>query len=233
MKSFRRRLPLTFVAFVATIFAAGAAWAEERTVKGTVIDSATRQGLAGASVGIKGTSLTANTQPDGSFTLARAPDGDLVLVVEAEGHASREVTLPAGNDSARVMLTPQSISEEIVVTGRASGTKRQNVAVSVAKVRTEDLNEVSAATVDQVLQRKVVGANIQANDGAPGGGMQVRLRGISSINGAAEPLFVLDGMIVSNVAIPSGVSAVPKSNARSTPSLHQDSLAHPLPHLQP
>jgi TonB-linked SusC/RagA family outer membrane protein len=233
MKSFRRSLPLTLVAFVATIFAAGAAWAEERTVKGTVIDSATRQGLAGASVGIKGTSLTANTQPDGSFTLARAPDGDLVLVVEAEGHASREVTLPAGNDSARVMLTPQSISEEIVVTGRASGTKRQNVAVSVAKVRTEDLNEVSAATVDQVLQGKVVGANIQANDGAPGGGMQVRLRGISSINGAAEPLFVLDGMIVSNVAIPSGVSAVTKSNAGSNPSLNQDSLVNRIADFQP
>jgi outer membrane cobalamin receptor len=94
------------------------------------------------------------------------------------------------------------MGEEIVVTGRASETKRKNVAVSVTKVKSEDLNEVSAATVDQVLQGKVAGANIQANDGAPGGGMQVRLRGISSINGQAEPLFVLDGMIVSTWPFP-------------------------------
>src|SRR5258708_6231359 len=106
MKSFRRRLPLTFVAFVATIFAAGAAWAEERTVKGRVRDPGTGKGWAGASVGIKGPPLTATTQREGSFTLARAPDGALVLVVGAGGNASGEVPLPAGNDSARVMLTP-------------------------------------------------------------------------------------------------------------------------------
>jgi len=71
----------------------------------------------------------------------------------------------------------------------------------VTTVKAEDLSEVSADTVDQALQGKVAGANIQRNDGAPGGGMQVRLRGVSSINGQADPLFVLDGMIVSNTTI--------------------------------
>src|SRR2546428_833301 len=70
------------------------------------------------------------------------------------------------------------------------------------------------------------GTNIQRNDGAPGGGAQVRLRGVSSINGQAEPLFVLDGMIVSNVAVPSGISVVTKSRAGSNPSPNQDSLVN-------
>src|SRR6266849_1034491 len=229
MTYWRTTLPL----LTAALLAADAAAAEGRTIRGTVIDTASKQGLPDASVSVKGTSLTAVTAPDGSFSLAGAHDGDVVLSVQAPGHVVREVTLPAGSDEARVALSSESMGEEIVVTGRASGTKRQNVAVSVAKVRTEELNEVSAETVDQVLQGKVVGANIQANDGAPGGGMQVRLRGVSSINGQAEPLFVLDGMIVSNVAIPSGVSAVTKSNAGSNPSLNQDSLVNRIADFQP
>src|SRR5882762_740453 len=195
------------------VLVANAASAQERTVKGTVIDSATKQGMPGAVVGVKGTSLTAVTESDGSFTLASAPGGEQVRWGQAPGYASRGVTLPAGNDSARVVLSPQSMGEEIVRSGRTSEIKRKNVPVSIARVKGEDLREVSADTVDQALQGKVAGANIQRNDGAPGGGVQVRLRGISSINGQAEPLFVLDGMLVSNVAIPSGISAVTKSNA--------------------
>ena len=215
------------------VLVANAASAQERTVKGTVIDSATKQGMPGAVVGVKGTSLTAVTESDGSFTLASAPGGEQVLLVQAPGYASREVTLPAGNDSARVVLSPESMGEEIVVSGRASEIKRKNVPVSIARVKGEDLREVSADTVDQALQGKVAGANIQRNDGAPGGGVQVRLRGISSINGQAEPLFVLDGMLVSNVAIPSGISAVTKSNAGSNPSLNQDSVVNRIADFQP
>lgn len=223
MRSIRKSL--LFIAATA-VFAADVAWAQGRTIKGSVVDSATRQGLPGATVSIRGTPLSAVTEQDGSFKISSAPDGDLTLRVQAENYVPREVTLPATSDSARVALSSQSISEEIVVTGRASGTKRRNVPVSVAKVKSEDLNEVSAQTVDEVLQGKVAGANIQRNDGAPGGGMQVRLRGVSSINGSAEPLFVLDGMIVSNVAIPSGISAVTKSNVGSNPSLNQDSVVN-------
>ena len=203
-----------------------AAFAEGRTVKGTVIDSATRQGLGGATVAVQGSSQTAVTDPDGSFTLDNAPDGELTLSVGATGYSTRELTLPAGTETTRVALASRSGEEEIVVTGRASGTRRKNVAVSVAKVKSEELVEVSAPTIDLALQGKVVGANIQSNDGAPGGGAQVRLRGVSSINGQAEPLFVLDGLIVSNVAIPSGLSAVTKSNGGSNPSTHQDSLVN-------
>src|SRR2546429_4624959 len=113
------------------------------------------------------------------------------------------------------------MGEEIVVSGRASETKRKNIGVSVATVRSEDLSDVASETVDLALQGKVAGANIQRNDGAPGGGAQVRLRGVSSINGQAEPLFVLDGMIVSNVAGPSRISVMTKPRAAAQPSPHQ------------
>ena len=203
-----------------------AAFAEGRAVKGTVIDSATRQGLGGATVSIKGTAQTVVTEPNGGFKFDRAPEGELILSVEASGYSSKELTLAAGTETATVALAARSGEEEIVVTGRASATRRKNVAVAITKVKAEELTEVSAPTVDLALQGKVAGANIQSNDGAPGGGAQVRLRGVSSINGQAEPLFVLDGLLVSNIAIPSGISAVTKSDAGSNKSLHQDSLVN-------
>ena len=116
-----------------------AAFAQGRTVKGTVVDSATRQGLGGATVAVQGPSQTVVTEPDGSFKLERAPDAELVLSVEATGYSSKEVTLPPGTETTRVALAPKSGEEEIVVTGRASGTRRKNVAVAITKVKAEEL----------------------------------------------------------------------------------------------
>ena len=217
-----RNLAITLSAMLA----AGSAAAQTRAVEGSVIDSATRLGIQGAAVSVRGTSLTAVTGTDGKFRLSGAPEGELALSVDAGDYVHMDVSVPAGASSTTIALNPKSMGEEIVVTGRASETKRKNVAVSVAKVKSEDLNEVAGETVDEALQGKVAGANIQRNDGAPGGGTQVRLRGVSSINGQAEPLFVVDGMIVSNVAVPSGISVVTKSRAGSNPSPNQDSLVN-------
>src|SRR3989454_9594701 len=217
MTSWRRGLPL----FAAAVLTANVASAQGRTLTGSVIDSGTKRGGGALTVGGKGTNPPAVTERDGSFSLARAPEGELNLTVEAPDYERTEVTVPAGNDSAQIALSPKSMGEEIVVSGRASETKRKNIGVSVATVRSEDLSDVASETVDLALQGKVAGANIQRNDGAPGGGAQVRLRGVSSINGQAEPLFVLDGMIVSNVAVPSGISVVTKSRAGSNPSPDQ------------
>jgi TonB-linked SusC/RagA family outer membrane protein len=125
------------------------------------------------------------------------------------------------------------MEEEIVVTGRASSTERRHLAVAIETVKAEDLNEVPAQTVDQQLQGKVLGANIQRNDGAPGGGVQVRLRGVSSIYASAEPLFVVDGMIVSNAYIPSGIFAVTKSNQGGNHSTAQDLLVNRIADFNP
>ncbi len=121
--------------------------------------------------------------------------------------------------------------EEVVVTGRASGVARKNLANAVSKVNGEDLAEVSAQTLTEALQGRVAGANIQANSGAPGGGLQLRLRGISTINGRAEPLYVVDGIVVSDVAIPSGISAVTGSARGSNGSSYQDNQVNRIADL--
>lgn len=213
---------------------AGAVAAQERVIKGTVIDSVTKAAVSGATVSAEGTNLAASTGRDGSFTFPGSVAGDVTLRVEHPGYTAVDVLLAAGADAARISLDPVSLTtEEIVVTGRASGVKRSQATISVAKVKSEDVAVVSSQTVDEALQGKVVGANIQRNDGAPGGGLQVKLRGVSTINGASEPLYVVDGMIVSNAEIPSGLSAVTRSNQGSNPSPKQDSVVNRIADLTP
>ncbi len=214
------------------ILLAGAAEAQTRTIKGSVTDTATGDPVAGATVKVAGTALSANTGLDGSFRIDGAPSAAATLTVAITGFRGATLEIPEGQSEARISLQ-REMAEEIVVTGRASRTERRHVAVSVATVSAQDLTDVPAQTVEQALQGKVAGANIQVNDGAPGGGAQVRLRGTSSINGSPEPLFVVDGMIVSNASVPSGIFNVTKSNQGGNHSTAQDSLTNRMADFNP
>src|SRR6266850_1438248 len=211
---------------------AGGAQAQSRVIKGTISDVGTGDPLPGATVRVVGTALSASASADGSFTIPDAPGGAIQLEVRSPGFGGETLALAGDQSEVNVGLRREA-ALDIVVTGRATTTESRNVAVSVAKVNAEDLSEVPAQTVDLALAGKVTGANIQRNDGAPGGGAQIRLRGVSSINGAAEPLFVVDGMIVSNVAIPSGIFAVTKSNLGGNGSIMQDSPVNRIADLNP
>jgi len=228
MKTLRR------IAASVSLFIAGSVAAQERVIQGRVIDSVSKNPVSGATVTAEGTNLSAVTAADGSFKFPAPVAGDITLHVESPGHTTMEVVLAANADTARISLNPTSLTtEEIIVTGRASGVKRSQAAISVAKVKSEDIVPVTAQTVDEALEGKVVGANVQRNDGAPGGGLQVKLRGTSTINAASEPLYVVDGLIVSNVEIPSGLSAITKSTQGSNPSPKQDSVVNRIADLNP
>src|SRR4029078_11592097 len=95
-----------------------------------------------------------------------------------------------------------------------------------------DLNRVSSATVDAAMQGKLAGANLQFNSGAPGGGARLRLRGISTINGQSSPLYVIDGVIVSNVAVPSGANAITGAAAGGNAS-NQDNPVNRIADITP
>ena len=209
-----------------SILLAGPAGAQTlRTINGTVLDVATGEAVPGATVTVSGTPVAATTGPAGAFTLTGVPAGAVTLLISHARYRTESVPVPEGAVEVKASIRHE-IEEEIVVTGRASSSTRQHVAVSVAKVNSEQLNDVPSQTLDQALQGKVTGANIQQNGGAPGGGAQVRLRGTSSIYASAEPLFVVDGMIVSNASIPSGIFNVTKSNQGGNHSTAQDSLVN-------
>jgi TonB-dependent SusC/RagA subfamily outer membrane receptor len=158
----------------------------------------------------------------------------VTLRVRRLGYKGKDVPLPIGQTSADVMLERDVLQLEAqIVTGQATTIERRNLANAVAVVNAADVNRVPQASVETALQGKVAGAVIQTNSGAPGGGVQVRLRGITSINAASDPLYVVDGVVMSNVAIPSNQNAITRAASGSNPSLDQDAQVNRIADVVP
>src|SRR5207249_2392140 len=99
----------------------------------------------------------------------------------------------------------------------ATATERRNAAVATTVVTGAELTAVPAPALDRALQGRVPGAYIQQNSGAPGGGTQVQIRGSNTVVGSADPLFVVDGVIVSDASLSTGLFSVTASgNPQST-----------------
>lgn len=206
---------LCLLASALLFFAASSSVAQaQRSIKGTVTDAESGAPIASASVHVKGTGIGAYSAPDGRFTLNLAPDSAVTLEVRRIGYAP--LSFPVGADQADVVIKLKAdvlrLSQQ-VVTGQATYVARRNLANDVASVGSEAINRTSTATLENALQGKVAGAAITANSGAPGGGLQVQMRGVTSIFGNSQPLYVVDGLPVSNTIIQSGLNAVTGSGA--------------------
>ena len=186
----------------------------QRSLKGSVTDAETDAPIASASIHVKGTSFGTNSGADGRFTINGAPDGALTLEVRRIGYSP--VVVPVTADQTEVDIKMKAdvlrLSEQ-VVTGQATYVARRNLANDVATVGAEELSRTQTATLENALQGKVAGAVITANSGAPGGGLQVQMRGVTSIFGNSQPLYVVDGLPVSNTIIQSGLNAVSGAGA--------------------
>jgi TonB-linked SusC/RagA family outer membrane protein len=208
--------------------------AQERVVTGRVIDEVTRAPVAYATVVVIGTAVGAVAGEDGSFRLEGVPAGDVTLRIQNLGYRTRTLALAAGQQQVEVLLTTDYLNvEAIVVTGRATEVERRNLAQSVATVTAQELERVPAQSLEKQLQGKVAGADIQKNSGAPGGGIQVDLRGIATINATSEPLYLVDGVILSNVAIPNNQDIVTRAHIGSQSSRLQTDQVNRIADLNP
>src|SRR5919112_2523443 len=206
--------------------------AQVRQVSGQVTNSQTGQGVPEVSVSVAGTGISALTDNDGRYTL-NAPDGDLNLVFRGIGYKRQSVAVPLGQTSADIPLETDPFKlEEVVVTGQSTGIERQNLPNAVATVSADELTRAPTGTLESALQGKIPGALIQSNSGAPGGGIQVNLRGVSTINADVNPLFVIDGIVASNEAIPNGADAVTAAQAGGNPR-NQDNPVNRIADLNP
>ena len=190
----------------ALLLAPAALTAQDRRVTGVV----TRQGegtpVEGVEVSIlsPARSLTARTGADGRYSI-NVPAGDVRLQVRMIGFRRVEYTLPANQSTADFALTQDVFKmSEVVVTGQTTTIERRSATTSVALVTAEDLKRVPVPTVESSLTGKITGVNLQSNSGAPGGGVQMQIRGNNTILGGFDPLYVVDGVIYSNAIIPGG-----------------------------
>jgi hypothetical protein len=180
-------------------------------VTGTVKDAESSQPIGAAQVAVKGTTRNAIGREDGAFTIS-VPTGAVTLVVRHIGFTIAEVNVGAEQTTVDVRMRRDVVNlEQVVVTGQASAVERRNLANSVASVGADQIASMPSASLQLALQGKAAGVQIQQNTGAPGGGDRIRLRGISSILGNTLPLYVIDGILVSDDAIPAGVNLVTKA----------------------
>ncbi len=202
-----------------------------RTVTGKVIDADSGEPVVAAQITVPSIGQVLFTEEAGTFTIENAPLTKFEIEVTAGERETRDIEVAAGQNAVTVPLAIVQ-GEQIVIEGRAPAILKQNLANGASVIDDKELNRVSSPTVDSAMQAKLPGANLQFNSGAPGGGAQLRLRGISTINGQSSPLYVIDGVIVSNVAVPSGANAITAAAAGGSAS-NQDNPVNRIADLNP
>ena len=162
----------------------------QRTITGTIIDE---EGipLIGANVLVKGTTIGTIADIDGTYSLD-IPAGSEVIVYSYTGYISKEINLGDSDVIDITLVQNSELIDEVVVVGYKTQTKpKSNVATQVVSASTIEARP--NASLVQTLQGQVAGLNITTSSGQPGANSEINLRGVSSINGNTEPLFIIDG----------------------------------------
>ena len=172
------------------------------TVSGK-ITGADGKGIPFVSVQIKNTTIGSASGADGAYSFdANVKPGSYTLVFSGVGLKTSEQSITVGTGktvTADAVLTADALNmDEVVVTGTSAGTTKKQLGSYVSTVKADQLNKGATGNVLAALQGKTAGAQIIQNSGDPGGGISVRLRGISSVNSSSEPLYIVDGVIVNN-----------------------------------
>ena len=201
---------ILFAAVTALLLAVGgqtalAQGAREITGK---VTQAGGQPLQDASVGVLGQAIGIRTNERGEYRL-RVPAGEVTVQARAIGFKRVTARLTASQATANFTLEKDVLQlEGVTVTGVASSIEKRIAATAVSSVTAQQLTAVPSVSLENSLQGKVVGASISMNNGAPGGGGQVQIRGASSLIGRIDPLFVIDGVIISNAVRSNRLSTV-------------------------
>jgi TonB-linked SusC/RagA family outer membrane protein len=203
------------------------------TVSGTITDASTDDPIVGVTVFHAETNTGTSSDVDGTYELT-LPTGQASLRFSSIGFNTRNIDV-SGSSGEQVTLDVEmqpdvANLEELVVTGLASTIKRSNLANSVSTISAEELTANSdPQTLDRALQGKIPGVQINAYSGAPGGGFNVQLRGISTLGaGVSQPLYIIDGVYVNNDVLTTG-----RSTASGAGGTSQDGAANRLADLNP
>lgn len=199
-----------------------------RPLRGTVTDVETTLPVAAAQIHVSGTRYGTVTANDGRFDF-QVPEGAITIEVRRIGYQPITVKVAADQNDLSIKLKADvlQLSQE-VITGQATTISRANSANDVAVVGGTALNEAHAPTLDNALRGKAAGVEITQNSGAPGGGLQIRMRGVTSIFGNSEPLYVVDGLPVSNTVTPNGLNTITQGGSDA-----QDNSVNRIADLNP
>lgn len=188
------RKTLTILLFLAATWL-GQLYAQNLNVTGVITDKITGETLIGASIVQKASTNGTITNMDGEFNISVPVDA--TLIVSYIGYVSQEIAVK-NQSKLRIQLVQDSQSlEEVVVVGYGTQ-KAKDMTAPISTIKGTDLNKQIASNPMSALQGKMSGVQV-INNGAPGSGPSVKIRGVGSIGDYANPLYVVDGVFVNNI----------------------------------
>lgn len=192
-RSYRQKTAYSFWRMLVTLLllSSQAAWAQESAVTGKVVDNA-GIGLPGVTIQIKGATRGTTTDVNGAFRLVNVPSGS-TLTFSSIGYATQEVAVGNRTEINITLVDDAKALSEVVVIGY--GTQRaQDATGSVVAIGSKDFNRGVIASPEQLLQGRAAGIQITPASGEPGAGVNIRIRGTTSVRSNNNPLFVVDGV---------------------------------------
>ena len=180
-----------FFTFILTVFTLSNSFAQNRQITGKVLAGDVGGSLPGVSVLIKGTNTGTVTAANGNYSISTPPNATLVF--SFIGYARQEIVV-GGRSVINLTLAPDAntLKEVNVVSVGYGSVRKKDLTGAVSSVSAEQLEKTPVATLDQALQGRASGVAVTSNDGAPGAGIQVQIRGVGSL-GNNDPLYVVDG----------------------------------------
>lgn len=185
-------------------------WSQDRQVNGKVTAAEDGNPLPGVSIIVKGTTRGTSTGADGTYKISANPNATLIL--SSLGYERREVKVGTQTVLDVTLTTDIKALEEVVVTALGRNEKKASLGYSVAEVKGDEINQTGRNNFLMSMQGRVAGLTMTPTTGLPGASAQIQLRGAASIGGNNSPLFVIDGLPVSNSTFGQGglVSDGPK-----------------------
>lgn len=212
-----------------TVLLCTAAFAQSTryTIKGRVTDPE-KLPLPGTTVVIVGTTVGTTSDADGNFTLpVSLKPGPTTVAFTAIGYETLRQNVTLGS-ATEVTVNAQLVAaatnlDEVVVTGSTLSAPKRELGNAISTIKGSDLLQSGSGNLINSLQGKVPGAQITQNSGDPAGGISIRLRGIKSLVGSSDPLYVVDGVIVSNAS--TNVSQLALANDVGNANVGQNRLS--------
>ncbi len=203
-----RVIPLTLLLFIYSF-----SFAQTRTISGKITDATDGTGLPGVTILVKGTKTGAQTKSDGSFSIS-VPSNATSLVISSVGYTQKEISITGNDFNISLVKSVGTSLNDVIVIGYGT-VKQKDLTGSVATVNSKDFQQGAAITSpDELIAGKLAGVSVTPNGGQPGSAATVRIRGLSSLNGNNDPLYVIDGVPMQSLKNPDpnnplGTSTIP------------------------
>ena len=184
------RIKAVFLICMFVLVSAGGFAQNTKSISGTVREKGSNETVIGATVQVKGTHNGVITNENGEYTIKNVSPGQ-VLVFSMIGMNTVEKTVGSQN-RIDVLMDAGVLIDEVVVTGYQTQ-RKVDLTGSVSSLSSDQFMQTNPLSLEQALKGKISGVQVMNNDGAPGGGITIKIRGASSITAGSSPLYVIDG----------------------------------------